>query len=82
MLTIESNKDAPSASSESTSVANYLSGKNIFITGGTGFLGTVTIEALLSASPEIGTIYVLVRGKKGFTPESRIEQLLTKAVSN
>lgn len=82
MLTIESSiKEAPSAASDCTSVANYLSGKNVFITGGTGFLGTVTIEALLSASPDIGNIYVLVRSKKGFTPESRVEQMLTKAVS-
>ena len=72
MLTIETNKDAPSASSESTSVANYLSGKNIFITGGTGFLGTVTIEALLSASPEIGNIYVLVRAKNPVPPVIKI----------
>lgn len=62
-------------------IANFLAGKNVFITGGSGFLGTVLIERLLSATPDIGNIYVLIRAKRGHTPENRIERLLSKTVS-
>lgn len=63
------------------SIASFLAGKNVFITGGTGFLGTVLIERLLSATPDIGKIYLLVRAKNGFTPESRVVRLMSKVVS-
>uniref|UniRef100_A0A1B0G7W5 Fatty acyl-CoA reductase n=1 Tax=Glossina morsitans morsitans TaxID=37546 RepID=A0A1B0G7W5_GLOMM len=45
---------------------------------GTGFLGTVLIEALLGTSPDIGTIYVLVRSKKNVDPKERIKRMLQK----
>lgn len=63
------------------SIAQFLSGKNIFITGGTGFLGTLIIERLLSATPELGKIYVLIRAKNGYSAESRIERMMSKTVS-
>lgn len=64
------------------SIAEFLSGKNIFITGGTGFLGTVLIERLLSSTPGIGKIYLLIRAKHGFSAESRVERLMSKVVSS
>lgn len=64
-----------------TTIADFFKDKNIFITGGTGFLGTVLIEGLLSVTPDIGTIYVLVRAKHGFDAEERISRMLQKAVS-
>lgn len=64
------------------SVANFLAGKNVFITGGTGFLGTVLIERLLSATPDIGKVYVLIRDKNGHSASSRIERLMSKVVSS
>lgn len=63
-------------------IAKFLSGKNVFITGGTGFLGNVLIERLLSGTPEIGKIYVLIRAKNGFSAENRIERLMSKVVSS
>lgn len=59
----------------------FFANKNVFITGGTGFLGTVVIESLLRVSPNIGKIYVLVRGKYGLNPNVRIKKLLAKEVS-
>lgn len=65
---------------ESSTVADFFAHKNVFITGGTGFLGTVLIEALLSATPDIGTIYVLVRAKRNISPKERIKRLTEKSV--
>lgn len=68
-------------SDERLSIASFLTGKNVFITGATGFLGTVLIERLLSATPKIGKIYCLIRAKNGFSAENRIERLMAKVVS-
>ncbi|XP_071441397.1 putative fatty acyl-CoA reductase CG8306 [Hetaerina americana] len=50
-------------------------GRNILITGATGFLGMALIEKLLRTCPGIGTIYILVRQKKGKEPKTRAEEL-------
>lgn len=62
-------------------IAGFLAEKNIFVTGGTGFLGTVLIESLLSSTTKIGTIYVLVRAKYGADANERIQRLLSKQVN-
>lgn len=67
--------------STALTIPEFFAHKNIFLTGGTGFLGTVLIEALLDTHPDIGTIYVLVRGKRKFDPTERIRRLLQKPVS-
>ncbi|TGN41074.1 fatty acyl-CoA reductase [Marinobacter confluentis] len=52
-------------SGESTSsVLEQLSGKNVLITGTSGFLGKVVLEKLIRAVPDIGGIYLLIRGNK------------------
>lgn len=61
---------------EKSEIANYYADKSILITGATGFLGKVLIEKLLRSCPDVKKIYVLVRHKKGNTPEQRIADLL------
>ena len=50
-------------------------GKNVLITGGTGYLGRVLIHKLLSHCPDIGSLYLLMREKKGATQQERLEDL-------
>jgi fatty acyl-CoA reductase len=49
-------------------IKEFYSGKNILLTGVTGFLGKVLLEKVLRAFPDIGTIYILVRAKRNETP--------------
>lgn len=59
------------ASSENTptlKIKEFYSGKNILLTGVTGFLGKVLLEKVLRSFPDIGTIYIMVRAKRNETP--------------
>lgn len=61
---------------EPSEIVNYYKNKSIFITGATGFLGKVLIEKLLRSCPDVKKIYVLVRHKKGNTPQQRVNEIL------
>ncbi|XP_059055601.1 putative fatty acyl-CoA reductase CG5065 [Achroia grisella] len=61
-------------------VADYYSGKSLFITGGTGFLGKVLIEKLLYSCEEIDKIYVLVRNKNDQDANKRIDEMLSNTL--
>ncbi|XP_013176641.1 PREDICTED: fatty acyl-CoA reductase 1-like isoform X1 [Papilio xuthus] len=61
-------------------VADFYAGKSIFITGGTGFLGKVLIEKLLYSCPKLDKIYLLIRGKKNDTPESRLRSIFEQPI--
>ena len=53
----------------------FFSGQNVFITGGTGYLGRVLIHKLLTYCPDIGNLYLLMRAKKGVCQEKRLEDM-------
>lgn len=61
---------------ETPSVAQYYEGKCMFVTGATGFIGKVLIEKLLRCCPNIRSIYLLMRPKKGQTIEQRLEDMV------
>ncbi|XP_046737953.1 fatty acyl-CoA reductase 1-like [Diprion similis] len=67
-------------SSNMSEIQQFYVGKNIFITGGTGFLGVVLIEKLLRSCRDIGIIYILIRPKKGKSVEERLDALLGEKV--
>ena len=57
----------------SLSVRPFYEGKNVFITGATGFLGKFLVEKLLY-STQVNSVYVLLRSKKGKTPQDRLNE--------
>ncbi|XP_050298707.1 putative fatty acyl-CoA reductase CG5065 [Anthonomus grandis grandis] len=63
-------------------IKEYFKGKNIFITGGTGFVGKALIEKLLRSIPDIGNIYVLMREKKGKSIQERLQAILENPIFN
>ncbi|KAK9501910.1 hypothetical protein O3M35_012545 [Rhynocoris fuscipes] len=60
----------------SESIREWLNGKSILITGGTGFMGKVLLEKLLRSCPGIKKIYVCCRYKKNLSPAVRVAQIL------
>ncbi|XP_025157999.1 fatty acyl-CoA reductase 1-like [Harpegnathos saltator] len=59
------------------SIPAFYSGKSVFITGATGFLGKSLIEKLLRSCPDIKEIFLLMRPKKDVNIEERLRKLLT-----
>lgn len=49
------------------SVKTAFSGATLFITGGSGYVGSVVLEQLLRFCPDVAKIYLLIRGKRGNT---------------
>jgi len=52
----------------------FYEGKNILVTGCTGFVGKVLLEKLLWDLPQVNRIYVLVRPKKGSSAAERFQK--------
>lgn len=63
-----SNNDVPS-------IPEFFRNRDIFITGGTGFMGKILIEKLLRSCPDINNIFILIRSKKNVPADQRIDAL-------
>uniref|UniRef100_A0A803SND5 Fatty acyl-CoA reductase n=1 Tax=Anolis carolinensis TaxID=28377 RepID=A0A803SND5_ANOCA len=59
------------------SIPEYYEGKNVLLTGATGFMGKVLLEKLLRSCPKVKAVYVLVRNKAGKVPQERVEEMIT-----
>jgi fatty acyl-CoA reductase len=60
---------------ELTPIQEFYKGRSVFITGATGFCGKSLLEKLLRSCEDIGTIYVLMRPKKGEDISTRLTKL-------
>ncbi|CAK9816059.1 Putative fatty acyl-CoA reductase CG5065 [Anthophora quadrimaculata] len=64
------------ASKDVASVSEWFHGRNIFVTGGTGFMGKVLIYKLLLSCHNLGNIFVLIRKKKDVDPQTRLQLIM------
>ncbi|KAF8777099.1 Fatty acyl-CoA reductase 1 like protein [Argiope bruennichi] len=62
------------------SVSDFFEGRSVFLTGASGFLGTVILETLLRCCPGIASVYILLRSKRGLMPAQRKEMIFEKKV--
>jgi fatty acyl-CoA reductase len=60
---------------DADTIPQFFKGREIFITGGTGFIGKVLIEKLLRSCPEIEKIYLLMRARKGQSIHERVASI-------
>lgn len=72
----------PPESNEKSNIAEFFDHANVLITGGTGFLGKLIIEKLLRSCPNISTLYLVVRPKKGKDSSDRLKENFDDAVYN
>ncbi|XP_055612587.1 putative fatty acyl-CoA reductase CG5065 [Uranotaenia lowii] len=70
LLPVEENYDP-----NKPSIPDFYNGRDIFITGGSGFMGRVLIEKLLRSCPGLNRIFILIRGKKQKTVSERIKEI-------
>ena len=68
-------------SSKSGPITEWFRGRSVLVTGGTGFMGKVLVEKLLRSCPDIATIYLLMRPKRGNDIRMRLDELLNTTVS-
>ncbi|XP_043501893.1 putative fatty acyl-CoA reductase CG5065 [Polistes fuscatus] len=54
-------------------IPEWFKDRKVLITGATGFMGKVMIYKLLMSCPDIGNIFLIIRGKKGVDTQSRLK---------
>ena len=67
-------------SSEINSLKKFYEDSEIFITGGSGYIGKVLIEKLLRSCTRIKKIYLLLRPKKNKNLDDRIKEICDSMV--
>ncbi|KAI4502949.1 hypothetical protein M0802_001993 [Mischocyttarus mexicanus] len=58
------------------SIPEWFRNRKVLITGATGFVGKIMIYKLLMSCPDIGNIFLMIRGKKGVDTQSRLKVII------
>lgn len=61
-------------------ISKFYINKKVLCTGATGFMGKVLVEKLLRDCPGVSAIYIIVRDKRGSTPQQRYETYINDDV--
>jgi fatty acyl-CoA reductase len=61
---------------EKVSIQDFYTGRSIFITGATGFMGKVLVEKLLRSCPGIDRVYLLIRPKTDKDVRFRLQEMI------
>lgn len=61
-------------------IPEFYAGRDIFITGGTGFMGKILVEKLLFSCPDVARIFLLVRPRRDKDAQQRVADLLQQPV--
>jgi thioester reductase-like protein len=70
-----------SPASVSLSIRRALSGRHVFLTGGSGFVGKVWLSMVLAELPEIERLYVFLRPKALVPARQRFEKMLNTSAA-
>ncbi|KAG5252648.1 fatty acyl-CoA reductase [Salix suchowensis] len=60
-------------------IVEFLQGKSYFITGATGFLGKALVEKMLRGVPEVGRLFLLIKGKDKEAAMKRLKSEIINA---
>lgn len=61
-------------------ISGLYKNRTIFVSGATGYLGKILIEKILRCCPDVKTIYVLIRKKKGQAGGERLREIFRNPV--
>lgn len=73
-----SQSDSIKASKKARRLREFYENKNILITGSTGFIGKICLFKIISSLGNCGDVYVLLRSKKGASPQQRFNKMLAE----
>lgn len=65
---------------QKNSIKDFYTGKEIFLTGASGFVGKFLLEKLLRSCGGVKKIYVLIRDKYGKSGSERLNTVLENSV--
>jgi len=71
----------PLTNTEPLNVREFFRGKNILLSGCTGFVGKVILEKLLRSCSDLNHVYVMVRPKLNVQPMDRVKEEILSSPS-